>query len=313
MRASDSKIVATLRKRLQDLPASDPRWHAVDAHGNSVLHFLAARQKRSSLGLLLEQPFANQLLSLKNLEGETPLEHLQAHLEKARVASEAMDMLIPESDNFTGFKPKTLDCLLILLEAKTPSPLQVEQVKFGCTCKECLSGFLSPRMAFALTCECDMIVDALKTSKGYCAAFPAAVWARIRWPMIRVLPRDGLALAALAESSSMRQGFKDLHQQISIALRSKCLPSSKYIQEHVSVAAMPSVKQFLDTGCTVADLIFVLFDLAMGKDEYLGDGTHLRTSRDENEKLKECRNGYEFIFARRQYCRTEGICQQKVL
>ena len=108
-RASDSEILAEMKKRLQDLPSNNSRWLAVDAHGNSIMHFLAALQQSSSLGLLVEQQSANELLSLRNLEGETPLEHLQAHLEKARVASEQMDMLIPESDNFAGFKPRTLD------------------------------------------------------------------------------------------------------------------------------------------------------------------------------------------------------------
>lgn len=70
---------------------------------------------------------------------------------------------------------------------------------------------------------------------------------------------------------------------------------------------MSSVKVFLDTGSTVADLVFVLFDLAMGKDEYLGDGTDLQTSSDENEKLKECHNDREFIFARRKFCRMDGL------
>ena len=257
-----------MKKRLQDLPSNNSRWLAVDAHGNSIMHFLAALQQSSSLGLLVEQQSANELLSLRNLEGETPLENLQAHLEKARVASEQMDMLIPESDNFAGFKPTTLDCLLILLEVKAPSPSQVARVKFGCTCGECLSGFLSPRMAFALTRECDTIVHALKSSDGHCAEFPTSVWVRIRWPLIKILPVK--AAVALTESSTMRQGFKDLYQRIDIALRSKCLPLSSYIQEQASFTAMSSVqpaKQFLDIGCTVANLGFVLFDLAMGKNE----------------------------------------------
>lgn len=72
------------------------------------MHLLRHYNNFLLLSLLLEHPFANQLLSLRNLEGETPLEHLQAHLEKARVASEYMDMLVPESDNFTGFDQKIL-------------------------------------------------------------------------------------------------------------------------------------------------------------------------------------------------------------
>lgn len=188
------------------------------------------------------------------------------------------------------------------------SPSQVERVKFGCTCGECLSGFLSPRMTFALTRECDIIDDALKSSKGRCAEFHTFLWVRIRWPLTRILHDE--AVVALVESSTMRQGFKHLYQQISIALRSNCLSLSSFIEEQVKSAAKSSVKpvkEFLDTGRTVADLVLVLFDLAMGKDEYLGDGTSLQTSSDENEKLKECRNDREFIFTQRQFCRTEGI------
>lgn len=120
-----------------------------------------------------------------------------------------MDMLTPASDNFTGFNPTALDCPLILLEVKAPSPLQVERVKLGCTCKECLSGFLGPRVAFALTRECHIIVDALKSSKEHCAEFPTFLWVRIGLPLTRILPVE--VLPTLTESSTLRQGFKDLY------------------------------------------------------------------------------------------------------
>ena len=48
------------------------------------------------------------------------------------------------------------------------------------------------------------------------------------------------------------------------------------------------------------------FDLAMIQDEYLGDGAHRETFGDEIEKLPECRNDREFVFARRRLGVLQG-------
>ena len=80
---SDSATLDTLKARSKDLPAEDARWLATDKHVNTFMHFLAAG-KPLFLAWLFNEPFADQMRTIRNLEGETALDQLQGALDKTR-------------------------------------------------------------------------------------------------------------------------------------------------------------------------------------------------------------------------------------
>ena len=79
--ADDKAVLVFLEDRVKAQPHTDQRWLAVDDAGGKLAHILTDTGKPLSLKLLLSKPFANKLLQQLNLEGETPLESIEATLE----------------------------------------------------------------------------------------------------------------------------------------------------------------------------------------------------------------------------------------
>lgn len=60
-----------------NIAGDDPRWTSIDANGNTVLHFAAAKVKPKSVQWILDR---DKVLSHhRNFRGETPLEALLAN------------------------------------------------------------------------------------------------------------------------------------------------------------------------------------------------------------------------------------------
>lgn len=93
-----------------------------------------------SLEWLLSHPAAKRLETSCDLEGETPLQALRTILERKRTAW----------DDFDGFAMRSVLCLQQLLGFQDALPKQISRLKFGCTCGQCIGGFISPRFASAL-------------------------------------------------------------------------------------------------------------------------------------------------------------------
>lgn len=297
----DKSTLAILKARLAACPPLDPAWKATDDHGNTIIHVVSMDCKVESLTWLLDQPFADDLNCIRNLEGETPLEALEASLDEHRVKMTWRMLMIPVSDKYDGVRREELLCLLKLKGIDPRKVPKVDQVKFGCTCGECIGGFLSPRLAYALECQGDIhhhLMDFgsnLNLGSEWCSSWTAQLQ-HVR-PDVRL---------NMTTNKSYRQGFTNLFGYVAECLRAKRLPTAPNVLNLVSEWP-PNVKNYIRRGGTVAAVVLACFDNAIIQDEYLGDGDHELVHAESIEKLPRCRNDREFAFARRQYRRIEGL------
>ena len=94
-------------------------------------------------------------------EGLTPFEALGVMNEHSRTrqcacgcSGDKIDVTL--QDRFIGHHDKPLQTL-VALRGGSLSPEQVKWLKYGCTCDECVGGYLSPRMCVALLSEAELI------------------------------------------------------------------------------------------------------------------------------------------------------------
>ncbi|KAK5239905.1 hypothetical protein LTS06_012628, partial [Exophiala xenobiotica] len=154
-------FLGVLHNCMQENGSDDACWTSTDKDGNSVLHLAATMFNVACVDWILKQGFRTRLLETRNNNGETPLESLQFKLENLRTRMVTVNGLtVPVSDRFGGHNDDAVRCLLLLqglgsvesmVKLKGRNALQ--QIIRGCTCGQCLKGFLSPRMSYALQCQ----------------------------------------------------------------------------------------------------------------------------------------------------------------
>ena len=215
---NDVETKELLEARVQSHPPTDPTWVSTDRHNNNILHILALEDKVESLAWIMAKPFADALRSARNLEGETPLEALEPQLESNRTWKQMALARFVMSDLFSGFTPNQVECLKLLKNLKIPSPTQTMRLTFGCTCNQCLGGFLSPRNLLALLCQAeinhDMLNDDLDT--GYMCGVDWCEWREDMFEHLTPSVRTNLRT-----NKSLRRGFTNIFRYIAEALQAK--------------------------------------------------------------------------------------------
>jgi hypothetical protein len=138
---------------------SPAAWTAVDSSQKNILHHLSSRLHPESVRWLLANPdFSNTLMIAHDIEGYIPLEALQEQLDKNRSIVE-WGTTVYISDTFRGFPPEAVNCLVALQQLENVTLSQLQRLKYGCTCGQCIDGFLSPRMKFLLLCQAELTND----------------------------------------------------------------------------------------------------------------------------------------------------------
>ena len=203
------------------------------------------------------------------------------------------------SDLFPGFTSSQIECLK-LLENLKPSPEELARLRFGCSCRECLGGFLSPRNTLALLCQADGIFN-----DDLDADMSGSEWCEWREDMLKHLIPS--VRKNLRTNKSLRQGFTNLLGHIAKTLQAKKLPLTDAVLHYAANEWPPDVKNFLQRGGTVFAVVQACFDYAIDQDIYLGDGTHHETYQENIDALPACRNDGEFVFARRMCRKLEGL------
>ncbi|KAL8861126.1 MAG: hypothetical protein Q9178_002340 [Gyalolechia marmorata] len=255
-----------------------------------------------SLNWLLDQSFAHDLKGMRNLEGETPLEALEASLEEHRIKLRYRMLTVPISDKYDGVRHEELLCLMKLKGINPTSALQVDRVRFRCTCGGCLGGFLSPRVAFALECQGDIYDQAMDPECG--DDQDGAAWCGHWDEQLGHVRPD--VVVNMSTNKSYRQGFCNLFGYVAQCLRAKRVPTTTNVLDFVSEWP-PVVSNYIKRGGTVAAVVLACYDTAIEQDKNFGDGFHEYLSSEDIEKLPRCRNDGEFAFSRRQYRRIEGL------
>lgn len=293
---ADNDCVEYLDQQRTSTPTTNAAWEALDRSGNTILHVAATLSKVKSLNWILTSGLYSKLIGVRNHEGYTPLEALQSHLESIRVKRELMGrwLIWTASDDFRGFSNEAVLCLL-KLRGKKVTREDIARIKGGCTCGQCLDGFLSPRMLLALLSQAETSHDMFDAEFG---DMDGDMWSLLNDDYtvhMRQSVRDNLRT-----NKSMRRGFANLFDHIATCLRGKRIPTEASVFRVMDENSEwpPHTKNFLQRGGRVSDALSVMIDHAMSEDEKTGIGDFMEMMGDEVRQLRKCRNDHEFGFVR---------------
>ncbi len=137
--------------------AKDFDFAAKDYTLCTPLHLAATSAKPKSLLFLLEQPGVDRCLTERNFLGLTPLESLEESITSNREFYEAFGI----KRDRKGCSAEQMECMtelkrrMGLLDGLNTSELLLEAQMdaYGCKCRQCVAGTLSPRMMFELLCK----------------------------------------------------------------------------------------------------------------------------------------------------------------
>ena len=305
----------------------DPAWLSTDEQGNTRLHKAVSFSERHPLDLRLVRKIVStkpELTNMRNLEGNTPLEELQSLMEWHRTCNVEIGGGYARmvSDKFRGFDLDKVQCVSVLSGLKIFSngatfdvPLDVQygnprspggeetrpsselaamhrelRIRYGCTCGDCIGGFLSPRMRLALSsvaeAQCDMrnkrqrpnhLGDSVESQENS----PTS-------PHGRHEPRGN------AERS-----LNTICQRTVKCLGRRIIPTPANV---LAAFGMESAdEEMSDAGPTperedVERAINMLFKRVKKRNEFTGDRSFQRKHAEQIKKLPECRNDEEFGF-----------------
>ena len=302
--ASDADTRSFLEERLKIHATNDSVWLSTDRGGNNILHTVARDYKPETIAWLLAKSFADHLRSARNAERETPLEVLEVRLEERRTFRWHQAMQVVMCDLFSGYTPTQVACLSQLQGLANPTASEKARLTFGCTCGQCIGGFISPRTSFALECQGVIHNDILMATFGT-KNISGKEWCQRREEMLEYLPAG--VKRNMETNKSLRKGFTNIFGYIVEALRAKQFPTTCNVLSFADGEWPPCTKNYLNRGGDISAVVAACFDYAINQDFYLGDGFHEVCFHDQIEKLPTCRNDCEFVFARRQLRKLEGL------
>ncbi|CEL06575.1 hypothetical protein ASPCAL09748 [Aspergillus calidoustus] len=311
------------RYRLDSLKASHPFHHAAETlsdedcltflkyHASSVgsalpnntqstlLHSIARAIKPRSLQWIIDNvQEARKWQSSRDMQGFTPIEALKEKLESSRSTRQVMLMTLIVSDQFKGFGTEAVWCLELLStrdgNSTRLSTLELQRLKYGCTCGSCLEGFLSPRMAFALYWKGGELGDMLSDF----SMSDGKNWVEWHEDAIAYLARD--VQANLQTNKSLRCGFGNTFSLAAHCLERKIIPRTPSILEQLDDEGEwpPHTKNFFKRAGVdgVNAALLYLLEATEMQDEMAGDGESRLLDVQDYTKLPLCRNDHEFGF-----------------
>jgi GNAT superfamily N-acetyltransferase len=292
----DKDALVFLKSHTRDGILEEFPLESLDGRGDTVLHVAAKASKPACVAWLLGQPTIAAFTKADNYAGYTPLEALQSKLEDRRVrAPHGFNRTRLMADKFDGFDEDSTACLLLLRGIKDSSPEQRLRAKFGCSCNECLEGFLSPRMLMKLRVKGQMwdgfLTDLTPPGEGWYAEFkdllnhfPDSFRHRVR--LSKALQK-AIVLLMGAIVGCLSEG--------KVPRRAAVLG---YLRATEAWARVES--QYFAQGGTVAALVRAVFESAKRLDAELGDGISDAEPGEGQIGSPKCRNDLEFEFVRRQ-------------
>lgn len=267
-------------------------WIKTERYGKNILHQAACELKPKSVQWLLDNVDDGKRLSLgRSRDGYTPLESLMAQLETERSTRQQGMATVVTSDSFGGFIPDAISCMAALRGLQAPSGVQILQLKFGCTCGECIDGLLSPQMKFALLCQAEIGHDMLSMNVD-----DAEIWCMTNGYITKHVAPD--IQRNFRTNKSLRQGFSNIFDHAATALRSNRLPTINNLIEiwQDSSEWPPVTRNFYQRGGTTESALRWIFEFARDQDQWAGDGEHTDIFEEYVDALPKCRNDHEFGF-----------------
>jgi len=141
-----------LVSKLRSLPA-DTDWRAKDLSLDSLLHFAALNKMPEVIEFLLSKDGVRNDLTATNEDGHTPLDKVIEHERRCR---EDVDSMASRPELWTGFSDQSMQTMKLLTEAMGGvwNEDVEKRARFGCTCGNCIEGYISPSMGFELLRRC---------------------------------------------------------------------------------------------------------------------------------------------------------------
>ncbi|TGO70178.1 hypothetical protein BOTNAR_0003g00720 [Botryotinia narcissicola] len=270
---SDAELVAFF-KSFDDKNGSG--WKEIDSHHNNVLHQAGCAHKVYATKWLIKNIDPEQeLAQARNIEELTPLEALQ----------DEFDIF----DELVGLPFGAIACLSLLKYRYLPSsPLNTQalRLKYGCTCGECIEGFLSPRMKLTLL-HCAVTI-------AQCINYDPSFFVRYLCnPSFSIsVPED---LMKTFRRKNHQSRIIKLFDPIIRVLDSNCVPRVHNLK---TLSATYNDVDDDDLKATLA------MTITYAKENFLENCDHslLHDLVDEIGEAKECKNDYEFELVHRQCC-----------
>ncbi|KAJ4142534.1 hypothetical protein NW754_009976 [Fusarium falciforme] len=318
----DSECVRLLQTDLR-LQLEDNPGVLLDETENTILHLLALRTWPKSIAYAIDE--WPQLKSVRNREGHTPLEALQTLMETSRTTRTENGKTYVVSDDFRGFSslqvaslgalegvtvcdldkvPKDVIARVFTTPKqefqRIPGASEIQwtlRLKYGCTCGQCLGGFLSPRMQQALRQQSGLQLGALwdQIDDG-----PAWLkWNRTELRRVSFTTQD-----LMENHKNLRVGFVTLSKHFSTCIEQKRVPDEANILE-VSQGSgeWPPVTQlYLRCGGTISAAVTMIFHKVKDRSSWATCSSNRRTfwapwaQPDPMPGIVECRNDLEFGF-----------------
>ncbi|KAF7864256.1 uncharacterized protein EAF02_010224 [Botrytis sinoallii] len=251
-------------------------WKEINCHHNNALHQAGCAYKVYATKWLIKNIDPKQeLAQARNIEGLTPLEALQ----------DEFDIF----DKRVGIPFGAVACMSLLKYRYLPSsPLNTQalRLKYGCTCEECIEGFVSPRMKLKLLHCAVTITQSISYDPSFFGRYLCN-------PSFSIsVPKD---LMKTFRQKNHQPRIIKLFGPIIKVLDSNCVP-----RVHNLKTLSATYKDVDDDDLKAA----LAMSIAYAKENFLEncDLSFLHDLVDEIGEAKECTNDYEFEFVHRQCC-----------
>ncbi len=288
----DKDALAFLKSQMREKTLDELPFKTLDGRGDNILHVAAKASKPACVAWLLRQPTIAALVRADNYAGYTPLEALKSHLESRRVqAPYGVSRLQLVADTFEGFEEDSVTCILLFQTSNEPSSEQRMRVKFGCSCGECLGGFLSPRMLKKLKDQADLQYSyltglTLPGERGWYTEFKE---------LLSRLPES--FQSRIKHSKVLQASFVLVMGAVLACLTEGVIPRKAAVVAHLESDV--SLNQYFANGGSVAAVVGAIVDQAKLLDLEVGDGVLDLEPEEYYRGKPNCRNDLEFEFVRR--------------
>lgn len=272
-------------------------WDLVTNSEATLLHLTACELKPLSTQWLLQNAnHADVWKTARDIDGYTPLEALQEKLETMRTREEyGFFRVLNLSDHFKGNPDTAVSCLSLLFGDALG--LNKECLRYGCTCGECVEGFLSARMRSSLIFQGETMYDLMQYGID-----DGGFWVKDNDYILVHL--DPNVRKNLKTNKSLRRGFVNIFQIAMACLEAKKAPTAENLEWCYNNRSEwpPDTKNYLRRAGTLMGCRAVLrhmFDTAKENDEKAGNRECQIILKKKWSDLPTCRNDHEFEFVAR--------------
>ncbi|KAH7014211.1 uncharacterized protein B0I36DRAFT_397667 [Microdochium trichocladiopsis] len=291
---SDAMTLQELKLQAQIHGLAHADWCTPNSHGHTILHLAATASKAQCIAWIIDN-FA-QLRDAQNSASQTPLDLCLDRMERLRSQLQHGFLVLVVADHFTGFGTKFVDTVCALKGLKSPSPIELLRIKFGCSCGQCVDGFLSPRMLELLSTNAESVHGHLELTLEYIGDDGPA-FAEDTAMCYPSLPPA--IVSRMRTNKSVRAGFVAMFGHFATCLQAGRVPNEANVRQVIQEASEwpPVTRNYLESVGTVAAVGACLFASTMDVSPHAGDGTVLDgLEPGAYDALLKCRNDEDFGF-----------------